>query len=145
MKTMIVIPTYNEKENIASLIPQVLAQDQGIEIVVVDDKSPDGTGDLVEQMSTDNSRVHLLKRPGKMGLGSAYISGFRYALKRPDVECIFEMDADFSHGPSYLPGFLQAAKEADVVLGSRYVKGGGVENWGIFQTGLREHPRCLKR
>lgn len=131
MKAMIVVPTYNEKENICRLIPEILSQDDGIEVLVVDDDSPDGTGDLVEQVFGGQARVHLLRRPAKMGLGTAYISGFRYALARPDIRCVFEMDADFSHRPKYIPDFLEAVNSADVVLGSRYVPGGGVENWRL--------------
>jgi dolichol-phosphate mannosyltransferase len=108
MKAMVIIPTYNEKENITRLIPEVLKQHQDIEILVVDDNSPDGTGDLVEQVSRENPRVHLLRRAGKMGLGTAYLAGFRYSLERADIDCVFEMDADFSHRPEYLPDFLKA-------------------------------------
>jgi dolichol-phosphate mannosyltransferase len=133
MKAMVIIPTYNEKENITRLIPEVLKQHQDIEILVVDDNSPDGTGDLVEQVSRENPRVHLLRRAGKMGLGTAYLAGFRYSLERADIDCVFEMDADFSHRPEYLPDFLKAIQSADVVLGSRYVKGGGVQNWGLIR------------
>ena len=133
---MIVIPTYNEQENITRLIPEVLAQDSGLEVLVVDDNSPDGTGDLVEAITRTNDRVHLLRRVGKLGLGTAYISGFKYALDRPEIECVFEMDADFSHRPEYLPDFLKALEKADVVLGSRYVQGGGVRNWGLARQVL---------
>jgi dolichol-phosphate mannosyltransferase len=131
MKAMVVIPTYNEKENINRLIPEVLAQDPLLEVLVVDDNSPDGTGDLVESGFRGHSRVHLLRRAGKMGLGTAYLNGFRYALARPEIECVFEMDADFSHRPQYLPEFLKALETADVVLGSRYIAGGGVAGWGL--------------
>ncbi len=136
MKSMIIIPTYNERENITRLIPEVLAQDENVEILVVDDNSPDGTGDIVEEISRRDQRVHLLKRPGKLGLGTAYITGFRYSLQRPEIGCIFEMDADFSHQPKYIPLFLRAIETADVVLGSRYIPGGGVENWGLARRML---------
>jgi len=145
MKTMIIIPTYNEKENITRLIPEVLVQDDNIEIMVVDDNSPDGTGDLVEWISRDNARVHLMRRPGKLGLGTAYISGFREALTRPDIECVFEMDADFSHQPKYIPEFLKAVRSADVVLGSRYVPGGGVRNWGLIRKVLSRGGSIFSR
>ncbi len=131
MKAIVVIPTYNEKENISRLIPEVLAQDPHLEVLVVDDNSPDGTGDLVESFFHGDSRVHLLRRAGKMGLGTAYLSGFRFALARPEIEGVFEMDADFSHQPHYLPDFLKALEDADVVLGSRYITGGGVAGWGL--------------
>ncbi len=128
-KSLVIIPTFNEKENITRIVPAVLAQDECLEILVVDDGSPDGTGDLVEGMMSTSSRIHLMRRPGKMGLGSAYIAGFRWALER-DYQRIFEMDADFSHDPSALPAFLACAENADLVLGSRYLNGRiSVVNW----------------
>jgi dolichol-phosphate mannosyltransferase len=122
-KALVVVPTYNEAENIRSLIAQVLEKDPRIEILVVDDNSPDKTGDLVEKIRATEPRVHLLRRPGKMGLGTAYRDGFAWALERPQYEYIFEMDADFSHDPNHLPTFLEAAQSADFVLGSRYLNG----------------------
>ena len=128
-KSLVIIPTYNEKDNISLIIPAALAQDPCLEVLIVDDGSPDGTGDIVEKMAAENAKVHLLRRPGKMGLGSAYVVGFRWALER-DFERVFEMDADFSHNPEDLPRFLAAAEEADLVLGSRYnEKKLGVVNW----------------
>lgn len=127
-KTLIIIPTYNEIENIENLVSAIYGQVPEASILVVDDNSPDGTAALVEKLQKNDPRIHLIKRPGKMGLGTAYIAGFKYALER-DFEYIFEMDADFSHDPVYLPRFLEAAKDFDLVLGSRYVPGGGVENW----------------
>ena len=128
-KSLVIIPTYSEKDNISLIIPAVLAQDPCLEVLIVDDGSPDGTGDIVEKMAAENAKVHLLRRPGKMGLGSAYVAGFRWALER-DFERVFEMDADFSHNPEDLPRFLAAAEEADLVLGSRYnEKKLGVVNW----------------
>ena len=124
-KSLVIIPTYNEKDNISLIIPAAVAQDPCLEVLIVDDGSPDGTGDIVEKMAAENAKVHLLRRPGKMGLGSAYVAGFRWALER-----VFEMDADFSHNPEDLPRFLAAAEEADLVLGSRYnEKKLGVVNW----------------
>lgn len=131
-KTLVIIPTYNEIENIESLIGAIHARLPGASILVVDDNSPDGTGGLVERLSEKDERVRLLRRPGKLGLGTAYIAGFKYALEH-GFEYIFEMDADFSHDPAYLPDFLEAAREADLVIGSRYVEGGGVENWPLFR------------
>lgn len=111
------------------IIPEVLRQDPCLEVLVVDDGSPDGTGDIVEAMSAENPRVYLFRRAGKMGLGSAYVTGFKWALER-DYERVFEMDADFSHKPSDLPRLLLAAEDADLVLGSRYnEKKIGVVNW----------------
>lgn len=128
-RALVIIPTYNEAANIGQLIPKVLEQDPRIEVLVVDDNSPDGTGDLVEALSRSDPRVHLLRRPAKGGLGTAYIAGFRWALER-NYDYIFEMDADFSHDPKHLPEFLRAIQDADLVLGSRYLKGRvTVVNW----------------
>jgi dolichol-phosphate mannosyltransferase len=126
---LVIVPTYNERENIVRLIDRVLVQDGRLDMLIVDDGSPDGTGALVEEVAAINPRVHLLSRPSKMGLGTAYIAGFRWALER-DYECILEMDADFSHDPNHLPQFLAAAENADLVLGSRYQQGRvTVVNW----------------
>ena len=126
----VVIPTYNECDNIPSLLPRVLDYPH-LSVLVVDDGSPDGTGDLVAAEVAHNPRVHLLRRAGKQGLGTAYLAGFRYALAR-GAEYIFEMDADFSHDPKYLPDLLHAAETAyDLVIGSRYVAGGGTTDWGL--------------
>jgi len=122
MKFLIIIPTYNEMENIPEIISQVLAQNENLEILVVDDGSPDGTGNFVENLSKENSRVHLLRREKKMGLGTAYVAGFKWALEK-DYDRIFEMDADGSHSPQALNTFLKEAKGADLVLGSRYLNG----------------------
>jgi dolichol-phosphate mannosyltransferase len=128
-KALVIIPTYNEKENVRSVIERVLATDPRLEILIVDDNSPDGTGDIVDEESRQNPRVHLMRRPGKMGLGTAYRDGFGWALER-DYEYIFEMDADFSHDPAHLPIFLEAAQTSDFVLGSRYLDGNvTVVNW----------------
>ncbi|MBI4550811.1 MAG: polyprenol monophosphomannose synthase [Candidatus Latescibacteria bacterium] len=125
---MIVIPTYNERENIQQLVPALLNLDASIQVLVVDDDSPDGTGAVVDRMAADSPRVHVLHRPGKLGLGSAYIEGFKYAL-RQDVDCVFQMDADFSHDPQFITAFLERLQESDVVIGSRYVSGVNVVNW----------------
>ncbi len=126
----VVIPTYNECENIPALLPRVLDYGQ-LSVLVVDDGSPDGTGDLVAAEAAHNPRVHLIRRSGKQGLGTAYLAGFRYALAR-GAEYIFEMDADFSHDPKYLPDLLHAAETAyDLVIGSRYIAGGGTTDWGL--------------
>lgn len=128
-RALIITPTYNERANVATLIERVLAKDARLEILIVDDNSPDGTGDVVATIVAANPRVHLMRRPGKMGLGTAYRDGFRWALER-DYELIFEMDADFSHDPDHLPQFLKAAETADFVLGSRYLNGKvTVVNW----------------
>ena len=127
-KALVVVPTYNERENIERLIAAVLETGPQVEMLVVDDNSPDGTAKLVEDLAARDSRVHILHRPGKLGLGSAYLAGFRYALER-DYQLIFEMDADFSHDPRYLKDFLAASREADLVIGSRYISGINVVNW----------------
>ncbi len=130
-RVLVIVPTYNERENIERLVDRVLAQDGRIEILVVDDGSPDGTGKLVDQIVGMNSRVHVLHREKKLGLGTAYIAGFRWALER-EYDFIMEMDADFSHDPIHLPQFLAAAVDADLVLGSRYQHGRvTVVNWPI--------------
>ena len=129
-KTIVVIPTYNERENIGRIVPEVLAVDRSIEVLVVDDNSPDGTGDMVREMMAGEDRLHLLARPGKMGLGSAYVEGFRKAINL-DASHVMEMDADFSHDPKYLPDFLRMIESSDVVVGSRYLNGVNVINWPI--------------
>jgi dolichol-phosphate mannosyltransferase len=128
MRALVILPTYNEAGNVLSIASGVLAQDPGLEALVVDDASPDGTGDLVARAGRDEPRLHLLRRPGKLGLGSAYLAGFRYALET-GAELVFTMDCDGSHHPRYLQGMLAAAAQADLVIGSRYVEGGGVVNW----------------
>lgn len=122
MEKLVIIPTYDERENIGPLLDQLLALPYGLEVLVVDDGSPDGTGELVEERSRRDARVHVLRRPGKAGLGSAYRDGFRYALDH-GAQLVFEMDADFSHDPSAIGGFLEAIEDVDVVLGSRYLDG----------------------
>ncbi|MBC7562316.1 MAG: polyprenol monophosphomannose synthase [Gemmatimonadaceae bacterium] len=133
---LVIVPTYNERENVARIIDSVLAQDPRLSVLVVDDGSPDGTGPIVDEIAARNDRVHALHRPKKMGLGTAYLAGFRWALER-DYEYIFEMDADFSHDPSHLPEFLRAVANADVVLGSRYRDGKvTVVNWPMARLML---------
>jgi len=130
MEKLVIVPTYNERENIDPLLERLLALPHGLDVLVVDDGSPDGTADRVKAWKEKSPRVHLLQRPGKMGLGSAYRDGFRYALQN-GAEYIFEMDADFSHDPVAIGEFLEAAKDADVVLGSRYLHGVTVVNWPL--------------
>ncbi|MBI1795672.1 MAG: polyprenol monophosphomannose synthase [Candidatus Eisenbacteria bacterium] len=130
MQKLVIIPTYNERENISALLERLMALPFGLEVLVVDDHSPDGTAELVQQAMAREPRIHLLQRPGKLGLGSAYRDGFRYALDH-GAEYIFEMDADFSHDPDAIGAFLEAAETADVVLGSRYLHGVRVVNWPL--------------
>jgi len=128
MRTLIIIPTYNEIENIEKIISSVLLQDKSIEILIVDDNSPDGTGTTVKNMKKTEKRIHIIERPDKMGLGTAYVTGFKWAVKN-DYDYIFEMDADFSHDPNSLPTFLKEIENYDLVIGSRYIKGVSVINW----------------
>ena len=135
-RTLVIVPTYNEIENISRIITAVLGQDSSIDVLVVDDGSPDGTGDLADQIAVENSRVHVLHRAGKLGLGTAYVMGFKWALTR-EYEFVFEMDADFSHSPDAIPKFLEAVKAADLVLGSRYQNGQvNVVNWPMSRLFL---------
>jgi len=128
-RALVVIPTYNEAGNLPNIVPQVLAQDPRLEVLVVDDNSPDGTGQLADGLAQANPRVHVLHREGKLGLGTAYLAGFRWAIERR-YDYAFEMDADFSHDPVHLKDFLKAIATADVVLGSRYLGGRvTVVNW----------------
>jgi len=132
MKYVVIVPTYNERDNLGPLVESILLQGEAFHILIVDDNSPDGTGDLADQLAAERSRVHVIRRPGKMGLGTAYIAGFHWALDY-GADLIFEMDADFSHDPAMLPRFVEAIQDCDLVLGSRYVAGGGVRNWPWYR------------
>ena len=144
MERLIIIPTYDERENLPSLLDELMALPYDLHVLVVDDRSPDGTAELVEERMTREPRLHLLKRPGKMGLGSAYRDGFRYALEH-GAEYIFEMDADFSHDPKSIGAFLEAAREADVLLGSRYIGGVRVVNWPLNRLILSRTANLYSR
>jgi dolichol-phosphate mannosyltransferase len=128
MKTLIIIPTYNEKENLPSLVEAIFSNAPKTDILIVDDNSPDGTGKLADDIHEQNPRVLVMHRAGKLGLGTAYIAGFKYAITH-GYDAAFEMDADFSHDPRYLPNFLKAIESADLVIGSRYIQGGSTPNW----------------
>jgi len=145
-RALVVVPTYNEAVNLPSIVPQILAQDPRLDVLIVDDNSPDGTGELADQMAAADGRVHVLHRPGKGGLGKAYLAGFRWALER-DYELVFEMDADFSHDPKFLADFLRAAEQADLVIGSRYKTGVNVINWPIsrllLSLGANQYARWI--
>ncbi len=130
MKGLVIIPTYNEKDNISQIIDEVLKQNSILNVLVVDDNSPDKTADIVRNKQLFEKRIFLLERAGKMGLGSAYVEGFKWALER-DFDYIFEMDADFSHDPKVLNEMLEKIKKYDVVIGSRYIKGINVVNWPL--------------
>ena len=126
--SLIIIPTYNEADNVSKIIPEVLAQDEGFNVLIVDDNSPDGTAKLVKEMQRTNQRIHILERPNKLGLGTAYVAGFKYALTH-GFDLVFEMDADFSHDPKMLVKLLTKAEDYDLVIGSRYISGVNVVNW----------------
>jgi dolichol-phosphate mannosyltransferase len=127
-RALVVIPTYNERLNLPVIVPAVLQQDPRIEILVVDDNSPDGTGAIADTLAAEDSRVHVLHRAAKEGLGKAYLAGFTWALAQR-YDLILEMDADFSHDPKFLPELIKAAAGADLVIGSRYKAGVNVINW----------------
>jgi dolichol-phosphate mannosyltransferase len=129
-KTLVVTPTYNEADNIESFIGKVLSQGPDIEILIVDDNSPDGTGNMVASLQQNNRKIHLIRRAGKMGLGTAYVEGFKYAIEKK-FDFVFEMDADFSHNPDEIPKFLEKMKNHDLTIGSRYTNGVRVVNWPI--------------
>ncbi|MBD3290606.1 glycosyltransferase [candidate division KSB1 bacterium] len=130
-RSLIVIPTFNESENIEKLIDRILFQGiKNLDILVVDDNSPDGTAEIVEGIAQHEPNVYLLKRPGKQGLGTAYVTGFKYAIQH-GYDYIFEMDADFSHDPDEIPNFLAKMEEYDLVIGSRYIVGVNVINWPL--------------
>lgn len=135
MKPLVVIPTYNESENIHRMLEQVLGNLKNCDILVVDDGSPDGTADIVKKHSDFGTRVHLLLRRGKEGLGKAYIAGFDWAMRHPNAQyhAVVQMDADFSHSPRALPYLVGKLEQNDGVVGSRYVEGGGTENWGAMR------------
>jgi dolichol-phosphate mannosyltransferase len=145
-RVLVVVPTYNERTNVPQIVPAILAQDPRVHVLVVDDNSPDGTGELADQLAAENGRVHVLHRGRKEGLGKAYLAGFRWALDC-GYDLIFEMDADFSHDPRFLPTFLDAVQDADLVIGSRYKSGVNVINWPIsrllLSIGANQYARLV--
>ena len=143
-RILIVLPTYNEAGNVVDLIRQVLDQDPRIEVVIVDDASPDGTAQRVQEARASTQRVHLIERPEKLGLGTAYLAGFRLGLDA-GYSLIFTMDCDFSHNPRYLPQMITELAECDVVVGSRYVPGGGIENWPWYRLMLSKFANFYAR
>ncbi len=132
MRTLIIIPTYNELDNLRPLLTEIFSYAPTTDILIIDDNSPDGTGQLADDIHDENPQVCVLHRPGKLGLGTAYIAGFKYAIEH-NYDAAFEMDADFSHDPRYLPDFLEAIENADLVIGSRYVPGGNTPNWSLVR------------
>jgi dolichol-phosphate mannosyltransferase len=133
MRCLVIIPTYNERDNLRSIVSAVLALGEYFEVLIVDDNSPDGTGVRADELVQENARVSVLHRSGKLGLGTAYLAGFKHALVH-EYEYVCEMDADFSHDPADLPRLLEAAQSADVVIGSRRVAGGGAPNWSLMRN-----------
>jgi dolichol-phosphate mannosyltransferase len=129
-QTLIIVPTYNERDNLPRMTAKLLSLPAGVDVLVVDDNSPDGTGKIADELAAKSPQLHVLHRAGKEGLGRAYLAGFKWALER-GYEFIFEMDCDFSHNPDDIPAFLEAIKDADLVLGSRYVGGIRVINWPL--------------
>jgi dolichol-phosphate mannosyltransferase len=144
MKTLVIIPTYNERDNIEQIVPQVLEKHSSIDVLIVDDGSPDGTGEMADAMAQENSRIFVIHRKNKSGLGTAYVAGFKYAIERK-YDYIFEMDADFSHDPKYIPEFLNAIKDADLVIGSRYISGVNVINWPMSRLLLSYYANMYSR
>jgi dolichol-phosphate mannosyltransferase len=132
---LVIIPTYNEKDNIQKLVRDIYSLSPAVHILVVDDNSPDGTSEIVKQLKNEFKNLFLLERQGKLGLGTAYIAGFKFALQN-GYQFIFEMDADYSHDPKEIPYFLEAIKDADIVIGSRYCKGVNVVNWPLSRLVL---------
>lgn len=143
-KALIIVPTYNESENVGKLVAEIHSVQKEVHILFVDDNSPDGTAEIIREMQAVNTRIHLLNRPGKQGLGSAYLAGFKYALGK-GFDFIFEMDADFSHNPKEIPNFLKAIEENDLVLGSRYIKGVNVINWPLSRLLLSYFANMYSR
>ena len=135
MRALVIIPTYNEAENASAIIKEVLKQDKNLELLIVDDNSPDGTGKIVTEMMKKNKKIHLLEREGKKGLGSAYVAGFKFAIENK-YDFIFEMDADFSHDPVVLPQMLSEIENNDLIIGSRYINGINVVNWPLHRLML---------
>jgi dolichol-phosphate mannosyltransferase len=144
MPTLIVIPTYNERDNIERLASQVIALNPEFHVLVIDDNSPDGTDEVVRRFADRHGHVHLLSRPAKMGLGTAYCAGFAYALQH-GFEHIVTMDADFSHDPARLDALVTASLQCDVVIGSRYTAGGKIENWPRLRRQLSLNANRLAR
>ncbi|MEW5995110.1 MAG: polyprenol monophosphomannose synthase, partial [Candidatus Zixiibacteriota bacterium] len=143
-RALIIFPTYNERDNIEKIVHAVLPLDPRINVLIVDDNSPDGTGEIADRLAAEESQVNVLHREKKEGLGQAYIAGFRWAMERK-FDYIFEMDADFSHGPEYIPQFLKEIKECDLVIGSRYIAGVNVINWPIGRLLLSYYANVYTR
>lgn len=144
MKTLVVVPTFNERENIAEVVERLYAACPDCDLLVIDDSSPDGTGALVDELARSNPHISLMTRPGKSGLGTAYVAGFRYGLERA-YEAIVAMDADLSHDPATVPALVGALEDADLAIGSRYIPGGGVSNWSMLRRMLSRAGNAYAR
>jgi dolichol-phosphate mannosyltransferase len=144
MKTAVIIPTYNESDNIETLAKEILALGVVNEIIIVDDNSPDGTGKIADELAKVYPGIKVIHRPAKLGLGTAYITGFKEALAA-GADCILTMDADFSHHPRYVPAMLRRSRDAQLVIGSRYVDGGGTRNWGLQRQILSRGANTFAR
>ena len=141
-KILIIIPTYNESENIKQLIDQILIIKKEANILVVDDNSQDGTGKIVDNLKRNEKRIHIIHREGKLGLGSAYMVGFKYGFKN-NFDYIITMDADFSHDPKYIPDLIKKMDSVDICIGSRYTKGGYIKNWGLIRKAISRGANLL--
>lgn len=144
-KTVVVIPTYNERELLPQIVEAVLALDGAWNALIVDDNSPDGTGDLADELATDEPRLTILHRPQKEGLGPAYLAAFQEILGRSEIEFIGQIDADFSHDPADLPRLLAALESADLAIGSRYIQGGGTQGWDFRRRILSQWGNAYVR
>lgn len=143
-RPLLVLPTYNERENIEPMVAAIHAALPGATIWIVDDNSPDGTGEIADRLAAQDDRIQVIHRPGKLGLGTAYVEAFRRALQA-NVDCVLQMDADFSHDPKYLPSLIEGLREADLVLGSRYTKGGGTRNWSWVRQAISRGGNAVAR
>lgn len=143
-RPLVVLPTYNERDNIEPIVKAILSYLPQAEVWVVDDNSPDGTGKIADKLAAEDPRITVIHRPGKLGLGTAYIEAFQHALKA-DFDSVLEMDADFSHDPSYLPILVESLRDADLVLGSRYIEGGGTRNWSWPRRAISRGGNAVAR
>jgi glycosyltransferase involved in cell wall biosynthesis len=144
VKTAVIIPTYNESDNIITLIEEMVSLEAVTHIIIVDDNSPDGTGQIADELAKQHHEVHVIHRPGKLGLGTAYIAGFKFALTLP-TDCIMTMDADFSHHPRYIPSLIAQTRGYDLSIGSRYVDGGGAVNCNLWRRFLSRMSNIVAR
>lgn len=143
-RTLVMLCTYNERQNLESLIPEIFTQVPHADLLVIDDNSPDGTGSYVDELVAADPRIHILHRPGKLGLGTATVAGFRYAIEH-GYELVVNLDADWSHPPRFIPSLIAGAERADVVIGSRYVPGGSVTNWPWTRQLMSWSLNCYAR